>query len=223
MAGARTQPDEDVRRGFLAHFRILPLTAQIAEEAVKLRQHCRLAEALGERPLAQTYSSAQLASMNIVLLDTGPLVALLDRSGAELYAAYNSDTGSARFYILSLPKEPPIQIAAGTVKPFAARHLPPGGFLIYCASPRCSPPAPFAGFLRAPGLQSAVPKQADWKSPLFEKQFRELRSNFPGELCDSVFRFKEPWIAPAFARLRVGRRITRMSAGMTKSERRINT
>lgn len=42
MAGARTQPDEDVRRGFLAHFRILPLTAQIAEEAVKLRQQYRL-------------------------------------------------------------------------------------------------------------------------------------------------------------------------------------
>ena len=27
---------------------------------------------------------------------------------------------------------------------------------------------------------------------LFEKQFRELRSVFPGELCDSDFRFKEP-------------------------------
>ena len=38
MVGARTHPDEDVRRGFLAHFRILPLTAQVAEEAVKLRQ-----------------------------------------------------------------------------------------------------------------------------------------------------------------------------------------
>ena len=42
MAGARTHPDEDVRRGFLTHFRILPLTAQIAEEAVKLRQEYRL-------------------------------------------------------------------------------------------------------------------------------------------------------------------------------------
>jgi predicted nucleic acid-binding protein len=42
MAGARTHADEDVRQGFLAHFRILPLTAQIAEEAVKLRQQYRL-------------------------------------------------------------------------------------------------------------------------------------------------------------------------------------
>jgi len=43
-----------------------------------------------------------------------------------------------------------------------------------------------------------------WRSPvsrskaggleiaLFGKQFRELRSNFPGVLCDSDFRFKEP-------------------------------
>ena len=42
MAGARTHPDEDIRRGFLAHFRVVPLTAQIAEEAVKLRQEYRL-------------------------------------------------------------------------------------------------------------------------------------------------------------------------------------
>jgi predicted nucleic acid-binding protein len=35
---------------------------------------------LGEELLAATYSPAQLALMNICLLDTGPLVALLDRS-----------------------------------------------------------------------------------------------------------------------------------------------
>ena len=46
--------------------------------------------------------------------------ALRDRS--------NPDTGSARFYIVSIPKEPPVQIAAGAVKPFAAQRLPPGGF-----------------------------------------------------------------------------------------------
>ena len=42
MAGARTQSDEDIRRGFLAHFRIVPLTAHVAEEAVKLRREYRL-------------------------------------------------------------------------------------------------------------------------------------------------------------------------------------
>jgi predicted nucleic acid-binding protein len=35
---------------------------------------------LGERFLAETYSPTQLAFMNACLLDTGPLVALLDRS-----------------------------------------------------------------------------------------------------------------------------------------------
>src|SRR5439155_3693717 len=38
------------------------------------------AQILGEGLLAQTHSPAQLALMNICLLDTGPLVALLDRS-----------------------------------------------------------------------------------------------------------------------------------------------
>lgn len=42
LAGARTQADEDVRREFLGHFRIVPLTAQVAEEAVKLRREYRL-------------------------------------------------------------------------------------------------------------------------------------------------------------------------------------
>jgi predicted nucleic acid-binding protein len=42
LAGARTQPDEDVRRGFLAHFRVVPLTPQVAEDAVKLRREYRL-------------------------------------------------------------------------------------------------------------------------------------------------------------------------------------
>jgi predicted nucleic acid-binding protein len=42
LAGARTQAAEDVRRGFLGHFRLVPLTAQVAEEAVKLRREYRL-------------------------------------------------------------------------------------------------------------------------------------------------------------------------------------
>jgi predicted nucleic acid-binding protein len=42
LAGARNQADEDVRRGFLGHFRIVPLTAQVAEEAVRLRREYRL-------------------------------------------------------------------------------------------------------------------------------------------------------------------------------------
>ena len=42
LAGARTQTDEDVRRGFLGHFRLVPLTAQVAEEAVKLRREYQL-------------------------------------------------------------------------------------------------------------------------------------------------------------------------------------
>jgi predicted nucleic acid-binding protein len=42
MAGARTNADEDIRRGFLAHFRIVPLTTSVAEEAVALQRKYRL-------------------------------------------------------------------------------------------------------------------------------------------------------------------------------------
>jgi predicted nucleic acid-binding protein len=42
MAGAKNSADEAVRRGFLTHFRVLPITAEIAEEAVVLRQKHRL-------------------------------------------------------------------------------------------------------------------------------------------------------------------------------------
>lgn len=38
LAGARTEADEDIRRGFLAHFRVVPLTHRVAEEAVALRR-----------------------------------------------------------------------------------------------------------------------------------------------------------------------------------------
>ena len=42
MTGVRTSADEGIRRGFLTHFRVLPLTTQVAEEAVALRQKHRL-------------------------------------------------------------------------------------------------------------------------------------------------------------------------------------
>jgi predicted nucleic acid-binding protein len=42
MLGAKTPADEEVRRGFLNHFRVLPLTGAVAEEAVMLRRRHRL-------------------------------------------------------------------------------------------------------------------------------------------------------------------------------------
>jgi len=42
LAGSRTQADEDVRRGFLGHFRVVPLTAPVAEEAIRLWREYRL-------------------------------------------------------------------------------------------------------------------------------------------------------------------------------------
>lgn len=42
LAGARTEADEDIRRGFLSHFRVVQLTPRVAEEAVALRRKHRL-------------------------------------------------------------------------------------------------------------------------------------------------------------------------------------
>lgn len=42
LTGARTGADEDIRRGFLAHFRVVPLTPRVAEEAVALRRKHKL-------------------------------------------------------------------------------------------------------------------------------------------------------------------------------------
>ncbi|MGH7984228.1 MAG: type II toxin-antitoxin system VapC family toxin [Candidatus Udaeobacter sp.] len=42
LAGAHTEADEDIRRSFLAHFRVAPLTREVAEEAVRLRRQHRL-------------------------------------------------------------------------------------------------------------------------------------------------------------------------------------
>jgi predicted nucleic acid-binding protein len=38
MAGARTSSDEEIRRGFLSHFRIVSITDRVAEETVALRR-----------------------------------------------------------------------------------------------------------------------------------------------------------------------------------------
>lgn len=42
MIGARTAAAAEIRRGFLHHFRILPLTPEVAEETVVLRRKHRL-------------------------------------------------------------------------------------------------------------------------------------------------------------------------------------
>jgi predicted nucleic acid-binding protein len=42
LAGARTEADEDTRRAFLAHFRLVPLTLEVAEQAVLLCRKYRL-------------------------------------------------------------------------------------------------------------------------------------------------------------------------------------
>ena len=42
LAGAKTEADEGTRRGFLAHFRLMPLTLEVAEEAIVLRRKYRL-------------------------------------------------------------------------------------------------------------------------------------------------------------------------------------
>jgi predicted nucleic acid-binding protein len=39
---ALPEADEDIRRGFLAHFRVVPLTPHVAEEAVALRRKHRI-------------------------------------------------------------------------------------------------------------------------------------------------------------------------------------
>lgn len=42
VAGAKSPEDEQTRREFLTHFRLLPLKPEIAEEAMKLRRNFRL-------------------------------------------------------------------------------------------------------------------------------------------------------------------------------------
>jgi len=42
LAGAKTEADEGTRRGFLAHFRLVPLRLEVAEEAIVLRRKYRL-------------------------------------------------------------------------------------------------------------------------------------------------------------------------------------
>ena len=64
---------------------------------------------------------------------------------------------------------------------------------------------------RSGGLQSAVPKRADWPpSPSAVAISQELRGDFPGEVYDGGFRLNTPRMIPPFAQLRRGKRITRM-------------
>jgi len=62
MAGAQTQADAGVRRGFLAHFRIVPLTPRLAEEAVNLRREHRL-----KLPDAVIWANAVMESCSHVI------------------------------------------------------------------------------------------------------------------------------------------------------------
>ena len=65
LTGARTAADEEVRRAFLSHFRILPLSAQIAEEAVTLRRKHRL-----KLPDAIIWATAKSESCLLVTRNT---------------------------------------------------------------------------------------------------------------------------------------------------------
>ena len=42
IVGAKTATEEETRRAFLNHFRILPLTSQVAEETIILRRKYRM-------------------------------------------------------------------------------------------------------------------------------------------------------------------------------------
>jgi predicted nucleic acid-binding protein len=65
MAGARAAADEDTRRGFLDHFRIVSLTQRVAEEAVTLRREYRL-----KLPDAVVWASAITESCLLVSRNT---------------------------------------------------------------------------------------------------------------------------------------------------------
>ena len=65
MAGARTSAVEEVRRAFLSHFRVLPLSAPIAEEAVALRRAHRL-----KLPDAIIWATAKTESYLLVSRNT---------------------------------------------------------------------------------------------------------------------------------------------------------
>jgi uncharacterized protein len=80
---------------------------------------------LGEKRLAETYPPPQLAFMNVCLLDTGPLVALLDRSEPDhdLVQSFMAGLRSWRlittgavitesFYFLSDVKNGPASLAS---------------------------------------------------------------------------------------------------------------
>lgn len=65
LIGARTDGDEQLRRQFLAHFRVVPLTTEIAQEAVRLRRAHRL-----KLPDAIVWASAMIENSLLVSRNT---------------------------------------------------------------------------------------------------------------------------------------------------------
>ena len=65
MTGARNEPDEDVGREYLRHFRVAPVTSAIAEEAVTLRRKHRL-----NLPDAIIWASAMVEKCLLVTRNT---------------------------------------------------------------------------------------------------------------------------------------------------------
>src|SRR4051812_5993572 len=73
MVGARTPADEEIRRGFLHHFRVLPLTSAVAERAVTLRREHRL-----KLPDAIIWATAATENCLLVSRNTGDFPAKQD-------------------------------------------------------------------------------------------------------------------------------------------------
>lgn len=65
LSGAKTPEDEAIRRAFLNHFQLLPITGEIAEEAVLIRRQYRL-----KLPDAIIWATAKSAGLLLVSRNT---------------------------------------------------------------------------------------------------------------------------------------------------------